>query len=169
MDHQEMGVEESLQLQQEPPTIATNATNLGKAERLILLIFCSTNMRIISPLTRVSIKAMLLDILLGGTDTAFATLEWAMTELLRNPMVMKKLQSEVRGVMFGKQEDIMDEDLEKMQYLKAVVKETLRCHTPVPFLAREPHEDAKIMGYDIAARTMVIINSWAIGRDPSIR
>ncbi|KAL8544463.1 hypothetical protein ACS0TY_004860 [Phlomoides rotata] len=114
---------------------------------------------------RVSIKAILLDMLLGGTDTAVTTLEWVMTELLRNPMMMKKLQSEVKGIMNGKQEDIMDEDLEKMQYLKAVVKETLRHHTPIPFLVREAREDAKIMGYDIAAGTFVIINTWAIGRD----
>ncbi|KAL8544461.1 hypothetical protein ACS0TY_004858 [Phlomoides rotata] len=112
-----------------------------------------------------SIWGLVVDMLLGGTDTAVTTLEWVMTELLRNPMMMKKLQSEVKGIMNGKQEDIMDEDLEKMQYLKAVVKETLRYHTPIPFLAREAREDAKIMGYDIAAGTFVIINTWAIGRD----
>ncbi|KAL8465618.1 hypothetical protein ACS0TY_034920 [Phlomoides rotata] len=116
-------------------------------------------------LTDEHLKGVLIDMLLGGTDTGFTTLEWAMTELLRNPMMMKKLQSEVKGIMNGKQEDIMDEELEKMQYLKAVVKETLRYHTPIPFLAREAREDAKIMGYDIAAGTFVIINTWAIGRD----
>lgn len=104
------------------------------------------------------------DLLAGGTDTSFATLEWAMTELLKNRMIMEKLQDEVKQTLDGKQ-GITDEDLEKMQYLKAVVKETLRFHPPIPFLAREPKQDVEIMGYDIAAGTMVLINTWAIGRD----
>ncbi|KAL2539585.1 Cytochrome [Abeliophyllum distichum] len=115
---------------------------------------------------RDSIKSIILDVFAAGTDTTSTVLEWAMTELLRHPMVMKKLQNEVRGILNGKQ-DITDVDLEKMHYLKAVVKETLRYHTPIPLLvAREARKDVNVMGYDIAAGTMVMTNAWAIGRDP---
>ncbi|KAL0417242.1 UNVERIFIED_CONTAM: cytochrome [Sesamum latifolium] len=90
----------------------------------------------------------------------------AMTELLRHPSVMKKLQTEVREIVKDKQ-DITDNDLEKMQYLKAVIKETLRFHPPIPLLVpRQARKDVKIMGYDIAIGTMVITNAWAISRDP---
>ncbi|CDP21568.1 unnamed protein product [Coffea canephora] len=90
-----------------------------------------------------------------------------MTEILRHPIVLKKLQTEIRGVV-GRKEEISEADLEKMHYLKAVTKETLRLHPPIPLLVpREAREDVKIMGYDIAAGTMVIINAWAIGRDPA--
>ncbi|KZV18240.1 hypothetical protein F511_28106 [Dorcoceras hygrometricum] len=106
------------------------------------------------------------DIVAGGTDTASATLEWAMTELLRHPAVLKKLQNEVREVLEGKR-DITDSDLEKMHYLKAVIKETLRYHVPVPFMARVARDNLKVSGYDIASGTLVIINAWAIGRDPA--
>ena len=103
----------------------------------------------------------------AGTETTSTLLEWAMSELLRHPRVLKKLQEEVRKINQGKTS--VDEcDLEKMEYLKAVIKETLRLHPPVPLLVfRESGGDAKINGYDIAAGTQVIINAWAIQRDPS--
>ncbi|PSS07727.1 Cytochrome P450 71A8 like [Actinidia chinensis var. chinensis] len=116
---------------------------------------------------RDSIKAVVLTTFAAGTDTTSTFLEWAMTELLRHPRVLKKVQIEVREVLKGK-DDIAD-DFEKMLYLKAVMKETFRLHPPIPLLVpRQAREDVKVMGYDIAAGTMVIINAWAIGRDPAL-
>ena len=97
----------------------------------------------------------------------YTVLEWIMTELLRHPKTMKRVQNEVRGII-GNKKDIIEDDLEKMQFLKAVIKETLRFHPPIPLLVpRKSIRDAKIQGYDIAAGTQVIINAWAIGRDPT--
>ena len=69
----------------------------------------------------------------AGTDTTFVTLEWAMTELIRNPEVMERVQEDVRRVV-GCNQKISDRDVDKMIYLKAVIKETLRLHTPLPLL-----------------------------------
>ncbi|XP_048136576.1 cytochrome P450 736A117-like [Rhodamnia argentea] len=114
-----------------------------------------------------SIKALILDMFAGGTDTTHTVLEWAMTELLRHPRAMNILQTEVREIANGKPM-ISDEDLEKLHYLRAVVKETLRLYPPIPLLIpRLSTQDVKIQGYDIAAGTMVITNAWTIGRDPS--
>ncbi|KAL7098384.1 hypothetical protein ACP275_09G014300 [Erythranthe tilingii] len=106
-----------------------------------------------------------MDIIAGGTDTSAATLEWTMSELLRHPIALKTLQNEVREITRGKNV-ITEKDVVKMHYLKTVVKETLRLHPPVPLLlARVARENIKVMGYDISVGTMVLTNTWAIGRD----
>nr|WET52767.1 cytochrome P450 71AU227 [Callicarpa americana] len=112
-------------------------------------------------------KALVLDAFVGGTDTISTALEWVMTELLRHPTVMEKLQNEVREIAKDKQ-DITDNDFEKMHYLKAVIKEILRYHPPFPLLVpRVASKDVNIKGYDVSAGTVVMINAWAIGRDPT--
>ncbi|KAJ0795122.1 putative psoralen synthase [Helianthus annuus] len=81
---------------------------------------------------------------------------------------MKKLQEEVRQVAKGKPK-ITENDLDQMRYLKAVVKESFRMHMPLPLLVpRESTQDVELMGYNIAAGTQVLINAWAVGRDPTL-
>ena len=103
----------------------------------------------------------------AGTATSSSVLEAAMAELMRSPHLMAKLQAEVRKKTPMGQEMVREEDLSGMPYLRAVVKETLRVHPPVPLLV--PHQsmaDCDVDGYTIPAGTRVIINAWAISRDP---
>ena len=93
---------------------------------------------------------------LGGTDTTETTLEWAMAELVKNPTSMKTVQEEIRSVAKGKL-NIDMKDIEKMDSLKCVLKETLRLHPPAPLLVpREIAQCVKRRGYDIPAKTRVI-------------
>ncbi|XP_049396249.1 cytochrome P450 71A4-like isoform X2 [Solanum stenotomum] len=117
-------------------------------------------------LQRDSLKALLLDAFVGGTESVYTSLEWTMTELLMHPRVLKKLEDEVRELGQGKTE-ITEDDLGNMQYLKAVIKESFRLHPPNPLLLpRESREDVKLLDYDIPAKTQGLINAWAMGRDP---
>ncbi|KAI3454390.1 hypothetical protein Pfo_011053 [Paulownia fortunei] len=114
----------------------------------------------------ITIKGVILDVFAAGTDTSGTVLIWVMTELIRHPPIMKKLQDEIREIMNGKQH-ITDDDLKKMHYLKAVIKETFRCHPPVAIYFRAAREYVNLKGYDIAPETVILINAWAIGRDPA--
>ncbi|XP_010421347.1 PREDICTED: cytochrome P450 71A14-like [Camelina sativa] len=116
---------------------------------------------------RSDIKFIILDMFLGGTTTTYALLEWIMTELIRHPVRMKKLQEEIRTkATSGTNLYRSQEDVEGMKYLKAVIKEGLRLHPPFPLLVpRLLTEDVNLRGCDIAAGTQVIVNAWAIQRD----
>ncbi|CAM0952589.1 unnamed protein product [Alopecurus aequalis] len=118
-------------------------------------------------LTDDRIKSIVKDMIFAGTETTSVTLEWAMAELGGNPRAMAKLQDEVTRVANGKPA-IEEDDLSRMEYLKAVLKEVLRLHMPAPLLI--PHRSttpAIVQGYHIPEKTSLFINAWAIGRDPT--
>ncbi|XP_058103500.1 cytochrome P450 71A1-like [Magnolia sinica] len=119
-----------------------------------------------SRLTRDHLKGVMMNILFGGTDTSATVVAWGIVELLRSPRAMKKCQEEVRRIV-GRKGKVEEDDLNRLQYIKSVIKETMRLHPPLTMLL--PHESTqhcKIDGYDILPGTIVIINAWAIGKDP---
>ncbi|KAF3594089.1 hypothetical protein DY000_02027716 [Brassica cretica] len=114
-----------------------------------------------------NIKGVITDIFLAGVDTGAVTMIWAMTELAKNPRVMRKAQEEIRNTIGLKKESITEEDIDKVDYLKLIIKETFRLHPALPLLLpRETMSHVKINGYDIPPKTQILLNVWTIGRDP---
>ncbi|KAK2659694.1 hypothetical protein Ddye_006227 [Dipteronia dyeriana] len=75
-------------------------------------------------------------------------------------------QAEVRQV-FNRKGIVDETSINEMKFLKQIIKETLRLHPTAPLLLpRESREGCVINGFDIPAKTNVVINGWAIGRDP---
>jgi cytochrome P450 len=104
----------------------------------------------------------------AGTDTITSTIEWTMTELLRNPKVMSKAKEELSQII-GKGKLVKESDITKLPYLQAIVKETFRLHPAVPFLLpRKAENDLEINGYKVPKNAQVFVNVWAIGRDSNI-
>ncbi|KAF7844855.1 cytochrome P450 83B1-like [Senna tora] len=116
------------------------------------------------------IKAITMDMLAAGTDTSAATTVWAMTALMKNPRIMHKVQAEVRNV--GGNKGFIDQDgIQKLPYLKAVIKETFRLFLPAPLLVpRETNKKCTLDNgrHEIEAKTLVYVNAWAIQRDPQV-
>ncbi|XP_057803755.1 premnaspirodiene oxygenase-like [Salvia miltiorrhiza] len=117
-------------------------------------------------ITTDNIKANIFEMFIAGIETSSLVIEWAMSEMMKNPRVLHKAQAEVRAVLQGK-ERFPKTEIQKLKYLKMVIKETLRLHPPGPLLCpRRCREETRIHGYDIPVGTVVLINVWAIGRDP---
>ncbi|KAH9317855.1 hypothetical protein KI387_019624, partial [Taxus chinensis] len=119
--------------------------------------------------TRDEVKANMLEMLFTAIDTSSLTTEWAMSELLAGPpSLMEKVQHELERVVGAGKKYVEESDLADLEYLRAVVKETLRVHLPVPLLLpRQATEDCQIGGYHIPRGCHVTVNAWAGARDPN--
>ncbi|EFH45138.1 hypothetical protein ARALYDRAFT_912358 [Arabidopsis lyrata subsp. lyrata] len=118
-------------------------------------------------LTRDNIKALVMDVMFGGTETVASAIEWAMTELMKNPHELRKLQQELAEVI-SLNRQFHESDLENLPYFRCAMKETLRLHPPIPLLLHEAAADSVVSGYSIPRGSRVMINVYAIGRDRSV-
>ncbi|KAI8546476.1 hypothetical protein RHMOL_Rhmol07G0120700 [Rhododendron molle] len=138
----------------------------GKKDFIQILLELKEREDAAIPITLQQIKAMLMDIVVGGTDTAATTVEWVMAELLHKPEVMKKVQEELSDIV-GLNNVVEESHMPKLHYLDAVLKETFRLHPALPLLVpKRPNQSSIVGGYTIPKDTRVFLNIWAIHRDP---
>ncbi|KAL8266072.1 hypothetical protein R6Q59_003416 [Mikania micrantha] len=117
-------------------------------------------------LTRNNIKAIIMDVMFGGTETVASAIEWALAELMHTPESLKRVQQELADVV-GLDRRVEESDFEKLTYFKCVIKETLRLHPPIPLLLHQSSEATEVAGYHIPKGTRVMINAYAVNRDKS--
>ena len=104
----------------------------------------------------------------GGTETASSTVEFAMAEMMNKPEIMKKVQTELENVV-GKNAIVEEFHIQKLPYLYAVMKEVLRLHPVLPLMVNHsPSVSSVVANYRIPKGAQVFVNVWAIHRDPSI-
>nr|AJD25178.1 cytochrome P450 CYP75B80 [Salvia miltiorrhiza] len=119
-------------------------------------------------ITDIEIKALLLDLFTAGTDTTSSTVEWAIAELIRNPDILAQAQKELDSVI-GKDRLVKESDLGQLTFLQAVIKENFRLHPSTPLsLPRIAQESCEINGYFIPKDSTLLVNVWAIARDPNV-
>uniref|UniRef100_A0A2N9GV53 Cytochrome P450 n=1 Tax=Fagus sylvatica TaxID=28930 RepID=A0A2N9GV53_FAGSY len=111
-------------------------------------------------------KATCLSMIAGGSDSTTGTLTWALSLLLNNPHVLRKAQEEL-DYHVGKGRLVNESDMNKLDYLQAIVKETLRLYPAAPLLGlREFAEDSTIGGYHVTKGTRLMVNLWKLQTDP---
>nr|AXK92566.1 rankinidine/humantenine-11-hydroxylase 1 [Gelsemium sempervirens] len=146
--------------------IKSDARGDQREDLIDVLINVQSSVEFGAPLTDDNIKAVISEIYSAGGESSATTVIWTISEMIRNPGVLKRAQDEVRQVFDGKG-NVDESGLHELQYLQAAIKETMRLHPALPLLLqRECRESCEIDGYEIPVKTRVIINAWAIGRDP---
>jgi cytochrome P450 len=91
-----------------------------------------------------------------------------MSLLLNHPEELKKAQAEIDAVV-GTSRMVTADDVSGLTYLQCIISETLRLYPAAPLLL--PHEssaDSKVGGYDVPRGTMLLVNVYAIHRDPKV-
>eukprot|EP01018_Ginkgo_biloba_P003520 Gb_37693 [translate_table: standard] len=108
------------------------------------------------------------ELLNAGTDTTATTLEWAMLHLVLDPKIQAKVQAEISSVV-GPDRKVDHKDIDRLPYLNAVVKETLRRHPPGHFvLSHAVTEDCKLAGFDIPTKASVEFYTAWISYNPDV-
>lgn len=116
----------------------------------------------------VIIKGLLLEAIIPGSDSSSVTIEWAMSYLLNHPQALHKAKQEI-DAQVGQHRLLEESDLPKLHYLESIMSESVRLNPTFPFLVpRKPSADCTIGGYHVPCGTMVLINTYAIHRDPKI-
>ncbi|XP_038902573.1 cytochrome P450 89A2-like [Benincasa hispida] len=106
----------------------------------------------------------------AGTDTTSTALQWIMANLVKCPEIQNKLFAEMKRVLGDEsREEVKEEDLGKLPYLKAVILEGLRRHPPAHFVL--PHavkEDTELGNYVIPKNGTVNFMVAEMGWDPEM-
>ena len=108
-------------------------------------------------LTDVEIQGNIITILLAGEDTTAHTLAWLVYLITEHPEIQHKMQMEVDAVL-GK--DTIPKDLsavEKLNYIEAVIHETMRLKSVAPLLFIEPNRDVELAGIHIPKGTFLML------------
>ncbi|KAL5020898.1 hypothetical protein ScPMuIL_000053 [Solemya velum] len=103
------------------------------------------------------------ELLLSGVDTVSNTLAFALHLIASNPRVQDRVVEEVDRVVENR--TCSADDINKLSYTKAVVKETLRLYPVIPINARVLTEDVVLDSYLIPKGTCVLINNYTMHRD----
>ena len=90
-----------------------------------------------------------------------------MAEVLRNPTLVKQARSELNQVV-GMTRIVQESDISELKYIQAIVKETLRLHSPSILIPHHNTTATQVSGYNIPANTTIFVNVWAIARDPAV-
>lgn len=106
----------------------------------------------------------LVTILMAGHETTSNALAWTLYRLSMHPDVARRVRQELHEVLADRPPAL--EDLRKLVYLDAVLKESMRLHPPVWIMDRYAEADDVLGGYAVPKGTTVITSPYVTHRHP---
>ena len=101
---------------------------------------------------------------LAGHETTANVLSWSFALLGESPSVLRALEEEVRGALQGRSPTL--EDLPKLGLTRRVIEETMRLYPPVWMIPRSVEQDDELGGYEIKAKSLMLISVYLTHRHP---
>uniref|UniRef100_A0A0K8TUI4 Cytochrome p450 n=1 Tax=Epiphyas postvittana TaxID=65032 RepID=A0A0K8TUI4_EPIPO len=120
-----------------------------------------------SQLTDIEILEEILVISVAGTDTSAVAASFTMVLLSRYPEIQEKVVEELQDVFGDSDRVVTAEDMPRLKFMEAVIKESLRMYPPVPIIVRSVVNDTELAsGLTLVKGVGAIINIWAMHRNP---
>uniref|UniRef100_A0A914DG29 Cytochrome P450 n=1 Tax=Acrobeloides nanus TaxID=290746 RepID=A0A914DG29_9BILA len=101
-----------------------------------------------------------------GHDTTSAAMNFFLHLMGTHPEIQAKVHEEIDYVVGETPREVTFEDIGRLKYLEACLKETLRLYPSVPLIARQATEEIKVCNYTLPVGTAVVINPSMVHRDP---
>lgn len=116
------------------------------------------------PMTDAQLRDETLTLLLAGHETTALALSYTFYLLAQNPGVEEKILEEASRVLGERTGGV--EDLGRLPYTQAVLKESMRLYPPAWMIGREARRDCSIGGYFIPRGAQLAFAQWVVHRDP---
>lgn len=117
------------------------------------------------PMGETELRDELMTLLLAGHETTATALAWTMHRILTEPDVLARVRAEIAAVA-GDGGRTAPEDVGRLEYLDAVVKETMRLDPVIPDVMRVLKRSMRIGGVDLPAGVGAAPNIHAAHRRP---
>ncbi|CAG8503217.1 12325_t:CDS:2 [Ambispora leptoticha] len=119
------------------------------------------------PMNDDEIRGVMFDAFVAGTDTTVNTFCFALYYITHHPEVKKKLLKEIETVFKNDpNKPITLEDLPKLKYTEAIIKETSRIRPTVSMVSRYSNRPDEIAGCQWPANTLFIMYVRGINNNP---
>jgi cytochrome P450 len=105
-----------------------------------------------------------LTLLIAGHETTANALTWTWYLLSQNPEVEALMHEELDSVLEGKLPTF--DDVPRLPYTTGVFSESLRLYPPAWGVGRRAIHDYSIDGYTIPAKSILLMSTWVVHRDP---
>ncbi|GFY61343.1 cytochrome P450 4c3 [Trichonephila inaurata madagascariensis] len=105
----------------------------------------------------------------AGHDTASIAMTWALFLIGLYPDIQAKIHEELDRI-FGDDVDryVTENDLNELEYLDCVIKESNRLYSPAPMFGRQIYEDTNICGHTIPKGASCIVLAHFLHRDEDV-
>ncbi|RGB26998.1 cytochrome P450 [Rhizophagus diaphanus] len=159
---------ESKKLMEEKNNEAKNG-ELKSKDLLSLLININKTLPIEERLSDEVLQYQIMTFLIAGHETTSSTIMWALYLLAKYPHEQDLLREELVKAFPDKSKfNPSFDEINSLEYLNCIVKETLRTHSPAPMISRANVEDKVIGGYLIPKNTTIMIALSALHKSTEI-
>ncbi|CAH2059475.1 unnamed protein product, partial [Iphiclides podalirius] len=105
-------------------------------------------------------------LILAGHDTIATAVQFTLILIGSYPKVQERLYMELVDIFGDSIRDVEKDDLTRLRYLEAVLKESLRFYTIVPIVARDVTKDVDLKNYTLKAGGACLLMLHGVHRLP---